>query len=397
MKASWMGVCWGVGLLVSNGCADKVQPPEFSTTDSAGITISISRSPDWETGTDGWLVGSAPVLVLGKPAASSDYEFYRVADATRLEDGSIAVANAGTHEIRRFSSDGTFLNAVGREGEGPGEFGRILGMEVIRGDSVLVHSTRTRITVLDPLLKVARSFEVDRRVSDVQTLDARSLLAVLTPEPWRRRDRFRTVLREGVPLLRLDIADGTVMDTVGVAEGNEEVWFPWDTGMYGVGTMFGHTLAIDAGDGLMVTGGGKKMELEIRDSGGSLQRLVRVPRYPLGLVEEEIDEERRAWLGKEPSPLDREMVNQMPAVSDRPAYERVLLDDLGYIWAAEYQGMADRREAQAWEVFDPRGRWLGPVEVPPMFEVFEIGPDYILGVQVDELGVESVRVIELRR
>ena len=50
-----------------------------------------------------------------------------------------------------------------------------------------------------------------------------------------------------------------------------------------------------------------------------------------------------------------------------------------------------------WEVFSPDGTWLGQVFLPGRFSVMEVGTDYVLGVHRDDLGVESVQILALRR
>ena len=45
-----------------------------------------------------------------------------VTDATRLPDGGIVIANAGSSELRVFNPDGSHSATWGRRGEGPGEF-----------------------------------------------------------------------------------------------------------------------------------------------------------------------------------------------------------------------------------------------------------------------------------
>jgi hypothetical protein len=48
-------------------------------------------------------------------------------------------------------------------------------------------------------------------------------------------------------------------------------------------------------------------------------------------------------------------------------------------------------------VFDPEGRLLGSAEVPSNLTIFEIGPDYVLGVEIDELGVQRPVLYGLMR
>jgi hypothetical protein len=51
--------------------------------------------------------------------------------------------------------------------------------------------------------------------------------------------------------------------------------------------------------------------------------------------------------------------------------------------------------APIWDVFDTTGAWLGTVPVPSGFGPWDIGDDWILGVEQDELDVEYVVVYPL--
>ena len=48
-------------------------------------------------------------------------------------------------------------------------------------------------------------------------------------------------------------------------------------------------------------------------------------------------------------------------------------------------------------MFDTEGRWLGMVETPRQFTVNEIGADYVLGVWLDDLDVQHVRMYRLEK
>jgi hypothetical protein len=41
--------------------------------------------------------------------------------------------------------------------------------------------------------------------------------------------------------------------------------------------------------------------------------------------------------------------------------------------------------------------WLGDIETPGRFRIFEIGEDYLLGTSRDELGVETIRLYRLTK
>ncbi len=77
----------------------------------------------------------------------------------------------------------------------------------------------------------------------------------------------------------------------------------------------------------------------------------------------------------------------------RPAYQYVLIDEGGNLWASEYAG--SRQVPTRWTVLDPQGRWLGSVTMPERFRPYEIGESWILGVATDELDLERVQLYEL--
>jgi hypothetical protein len=71
------------------------------------------------------------------------------------------------------------------------------------------------------------------------------------------------------------------------------------------------------------------------------------------------------------------------------------VDSEEHIWLERYRlpWEADSR----WEVVASDGRWLGDVVAPARLRILQIGRDFVLGRQVDSLGVERVRLHALRR
>ena len=88
--------------------------------DSADVRIvENARPPD---GSRLWQVGPEPSLSIGDREGGDAYMLYQVADATKLSDGRIVVANGGDDELRVFDASGNWLESWGGRGEGSGEF-----------------------------------------------------------------------------------------------------------------------------------------------------------------------------------------------------------------------------------------------------------------------------------
>lgn len=94
----------------------------------------------------------------------------------------------------------------------------------------------------------------------------------------------------------------------------------------------------------------------------------------------------------------RAMFETMPYYSPtEPAYYDLVIADDGAIWIGDYPGHAFRvlgtpGPARRWIVIDSTGTLTEVVETPPGFQLMAVADGRAFGVQVDELGVESVRV-----
>ena len=85
-----------------------------------------------------WALASEPSLDIGVVSGEEPYQLHDVRDVVRLNDGGIAVAHQGTHQVRLYEADGTFRLAAGEEGDGPGQWRALAELERLGGDSLLV-------------------------------------------------------------------------------------------------------------------------------------------------------------------------------------------------------------------------------------------------------------------
>jgi sugar lactone lactonase YvrE len=74
---------------------------------------------------------------MGKAEGELTYPY----DLSLASDGSLFVAEYGTHRISRFTSDGEFVGTFGRPGRGDGEFNGPRGVAVSESGYVFVADT----------------------------------------------------------------------------------------------------------------------------------------------------------------------------------------------------------------------------------------------------------------
>jgi hypothetical protein len=76
-------------------------------------------------------------------------------------DDQIVIADKMSHRILAFTPQGKFLKAVGRLGDGPGEFRAPWALLEDRDGTILVSQTNRRLTRLDPTLELVDVYETD--------------------------------------------------------------------------------------------------------------------------------------------------------------------------------------------------------------------------------------------
>jgi len=128
-------------LLLAQSCSPGDTTPDgVVRRDSAGVEIleyssaAIDASPLYT-------VSDSFDLAIGAADGEAPYVFGRIGAAAELSDGTIMIVDAQAMEARFFSSDGTFVRAVGGRGEGPGEMQYVDGWWLAGGDTVLAWDT----------------------------------------------------------------------------------------------------------------------------------------------------------------------------------------------------------------------------------------------------------------
>jgi hypothetical protein len=135
-------------VLLAAACSADGAPPAVVVRDSAGVRITEIAVSLGEARSR-WSISSEPILDIGVEHGDAAYEFDGIASAGRLTDGTIAIANSGSGQIRVFDAEGRYLRSMGGLGQGPGEFNRIAWMQIGSSDTVLV---------IDPELRRVTAF-----------------------------------------------------------------------------------------------------------------------------------------------------------------------------------------------------------------------------------------------
>ena len=382
------------------GCAQGSSDSGASVRDSAGVVI-VESSATVRSDDIGWQIAGSPFLDIGAADGSPEYQFHRVEGTVRLDDGRVVVADGGSGEIRFYDRSGRFLHASGRQGDAPGEYRMISGLGSGPGDSLWVFDYgNRRFTVLSGEGEPVRTVSVGGSLSAVGAVGRLPDGSFVVKEGWGSyvSGTERTGLTRDPVVVVKFAPDGSSSDTLGMFPGREVFISVWDGRGVMSTPLFAHNAsAAIHGDGVFV-GVQEMMEVGLYSSDGHLRRLFRVPDADLHLSAADIDDRRQQVLSQTPAPRRAEVRNQldeMDVPDSRPAYGRLLVGADGCLWAAEQTRYPTI--PKNWTVFGRDGRLLGQILMPGRFRLYQIGTNWLLGVGLDDLDVEHVRLYRLEK
>jgi hypothetical protein len=385
-----------ISIAACGDAAPAATAAEPVVRDSAGITIVENHAPLWAEG-EGWRVSAEPVLEIGMIDGPEAYQLDRVTGAIRLPDGGIALANGGSREVRFYDAAGRFVRSVGRDGEGPGEYRIPVGVWPFGKDSLVVSDpSLRRATVYTLAGELGRTFPFEDAGFNPRPMGPFEDRTFLVFD-----EQFRSV-EEGVVqqtgLFSLHSPDGALVDSVGrhPTFRTAPIVLPGGDSFVSAET-FGARTAAALGSRHFFVGTASEPRVDAFSPEGRLERSIRWTDGDREVTAEHLARHRDARVAAATSAdAERRVRHQLDATpsADRfPAYQELRADRADRLWVQQYDRPGDSGPGR-WLVFDADGRMLGSVEVP-RGRIFDIGPDYLLGVFRDDFDVEYVRMYDL--
>lgn len=420
--ASWTGAaCAGICMLAFLACrggSETATAWDGAVRDSAGIEIVENfGTPLWPEG-PGWEFTQD--LRIGAVDGPPEYQFGRITGRQVLSDGRIAVTDAMAHNLRIFSPDGVHEHTVGREGQGPGEFGSgVLALFLGPADTMVVYDrSNNRANVVAPDGTWLEDYSMLPR-------DGYRLNYWADNPPTGRITTLHSPLRQSDGSLAdtLDIiverdVHGVILDTLArvpsymtLRRGGAETFRIYYTASWW------HR---PRGDGLLLNRTDQYRFLWYGPD-GAISRIASLAREPLAITEEDRSVYIRRWeetLNENGVPAERaaEILSRIRFEDYYPPFSYFNYGPAGTLLVqrvrpvrdldAEEQKVMDLnsvvpRGSSEWDVFDSEGRYLGAVVIPetdnvqylPALRFFRdstTGTWHMLSIWKDELDVEYI-------
>ena len=379
--------------LVLAGFGGNVPNSVSSVRDSAGVKITTSHVSDQSADAVCALAETSDMRVASP--ASGEWTFFQIEDLDRMEDGRLVVVNRGSRQLLVFGPDGHFLQAIGRRGEGPGEFLDPIEVGFFAGDSIVVWDWDLgRLELFGPDGSHGRSVR-------------------LRPPMLNPTGRFGVLGQEGLALGNHDVRglgspqltpqflqvlrydwSGALIDTLATLPYGERGLADPET-RTGGRPPFESRGVFSTHDDLLYTSHGSSPEVRIHRE-GQLESIVRWDPGDLTVRDEDVEAYKAAriasWEGVDDrwASILRASLDAFPAKDTFPAVAEIQIDDQGRIWIRTFD--RPRSAVSVWLGFTDTGDFICSLSVPRDLKIFRFDLSAVVGVHRDEMDVEFVEV-----
>ena len=378
--------------------SDTDSAPGDSSADAVTTTIdtidgvirvtNAGTPPEWQL---------AQVASIGPKSLSetgSPDEFGRVYDVALGPDESVYVADEMNHEVRVFGVDGVHRFSFGRQGEGPGEFGRLYSVAWLGG----------RLLTLDALLGRISEFSAEgeylgqRRVRGamggppgwvrfypVGADEAYRVTPAVDPTPGRWWE-FIGLDGRGETGDTLSLLAGSSAVTIDCEHGDRISFFE---------IPFGAKLVQRPGPGgMLYSASTGAYRIALTDADDDTVRVIERSLSPEPISDDEWAEGNREYRALRDSfPLMRCEPLRPLRPDAKPFIEEIDIASDGTLWVEVIRESGNR-----WEVFDTDGHLLASLPAPPRGHLPPaIGTDHVLTVRQGDFDLEYVDVWRIER
>lgn len=366
---------------------------DATVRDSAGITIV-------ESGVDApfpapWSVAAQPHWVVGELEGDPKYLLSRVAGALELHGRRVVIANGGTNELRVYDRQGQWIQTLGGEGEGPGEFQYIRALAPCHPGGFVAFDLnwQKNAYLTDGTFVSKTTLQAPSGVSPYElACDDRGNLLVLG---WGRvladgpiigfhDARDRLVLTGDDGEVRTDFGERLVSERIGSARGSR----PHPAGR---STVFA------VHDGRVIVGDGRSFQIEVWTLDGRLERLIRGPALDLEVTDSLTEAYLEQELGRAEDPDRRAALRSAIGAWEWPetvpAFTDLRVDEEGIVWLKRFS--LDRDRPEVWSLMSTSEGYPGDVELAPGQRLLSFADGAVLVVMRDDLDVERVGKLEV--
>jgi hypothetical protein len=326
-----------------------------------------------------------------------------VQGAARLRDGTVVVADGPSARLHFYSAKGVLMKSVGGPGQGPMEFGRLVGLkrcgELLYAQDLEIDGYK----IFDANSTLVRQMLLPKDNADVPAIvSACNADGQFVNMGWERPAKYPSisqVMRSPVPYW-IASPTGEFKASIGTHAGFER-WFMKGAGGGGGVTKLplGKASFVALGKSRAYVGTADTFAISVYSLDGVPAGMISRSHKVVPVTTEDIERYKLLDTIGRPALVAASYVEDwktMEFAKTLPAYTAMLVDSDDNLWVRQYPPAT--ATASPWIVFSPEGKEIATAHLPLFMTVYEVGSDYVLGVEMNiETGVKQVKVLALNR
>ena len=306
--------------------------------------------------------------------------------------------------LRMFDSTGTHAWTAGAEGDGPEEFRWPLMVTGFQGDSLIVCDPATN------RLSIFTAQGLFARAATLSDLPGSNRCVGLSGPDWilteHRSGERTSISGHDAYTYHLDLylvdLNGEVIESLGrwfFARDFQEVD---SRGAYSPAIFDSPTVVAASPEGFWY-GDTESYELRRGTADTDVERILRWQGPDLTISESDVEAVLEIWAGGPSASPDlrrfiREYGRTHPRADRFPAYDQAHTDMRGQLWVRDFVREHLDDGLRRWTIFSSDGvQVTGRLTHSERFRPLEMGGDWILGVETDELDIERILVRRIVR
>ncbi len=280
-------------------------------------------------------------------------------------EGNIYVVDSGAKNIKKFDAKGTFLKTIGREGQGPGEFGGLYYATFAKDRLIVWDSGNRRLYAFTPDGEFRNSVNIAYEEGSVRKLRGLPTGEILVEKEKTFRNEPDKPQTCTIDLYSQDLKHVTSIY-------KRELWRKKyvRTKEYGTSTLY-FPYSADVRwditpDGRIIIGFSENYELEIYDRSGKKISTVAHAYEPVKVTEKDkneyFDSIEFYRMGERLKDPPEYITKYTEFPKHKPVYDNILVDSEGNIWVVLNR---ERKHEKGiiFDAFSPEGKFISQVQI----------------------------------
>jgi hypothetical protein len=332
-----------------------------------------------------------------------NYVFYRARGISVDSEGNILVLDAGNNRIQKYDKDGKYLQTIGKQGQGPGEFESPTSLNIDAKDNIYVSEMFQRLHIFDKNGVFLKRIKLKVQENMGVTRDGNFIVPTLSrgerkSDMYGDYDRFFDI--------ELKSQDGTTIKTIASYRSEMAGMIKTERGFITPNNLCTPRLCLcPINEDLAIYGYSSDYTLFAINAKGETVYIIKKdePPQPVTKAEKDkvIDRRMRAQKGSElmSQILRSKYASALKFPKHKPFYRTIMKDDKDRIYVEKFKFPFDRGDSAEFDIFSKDGYYLYKAKIPVRYPfyppVIENGYDYTREID-QETGYTKIKRYKIK-